>query len=270
MHKATRHEIRRGDRISMTYETRDFEVIVIDPDGFGKNQPTVGLGFRMADREMGLDESTLSRWRVGGGDANLGYQLLKLPSGKTIEVMQILGTDGQEYVVIEASEWVEIAKDLLKHPGKLRSATRTKLIDFLAWFATKGFYAVAYANLKGAYTKSDDRVLTEWLQARVAGISARKKYTDTLQKAGAKPTEYGKWTNILYDGLFGLQASRIKQQWDVVSGVAMVARNHIPKSLQLKALAFCEELVAMLYWDGADLWKLHEQAIEVTLNKFAE
>ncbi|WP_219336085.1 hypothetical protein [Chroococcidiopsis thermalis] len=252
----------------MSYETRDFEVIVIDPDGLGKGKPSVGLGFRMAEKYMGINEPNLSRWLVDEGDTLRGLQLLKLPSGNAFEVIRISGTDGQDYVVVEASNWMDIATDLLVHPGRLGKATKEKLAQFVRWFAVKGFYAEAYANLKGTYNKSDDRALTEWLQARVAGISARKKYTDTLQKAGAKPTDYGKWTDIVYYGLFGFPASRIKQQWDVVSGVDLVARNHIPKSMHLKAIAECEGLVSMLYYPGRDLWDTHQQAIDVILHRY--
>jgi hypothetical protein len=38
-----------GQRIKLTYESRDFEVIVIDPNGLGQGQPTVGLGLRMIE-----------------------------------------------------------------------------------------------------------------------------------------------------------------------------------------------------------------------------
>lgn len=37
-------DIRRGDLITVTYEKREFGVIVIDPDGLGPGQPSVGSG----------------------------------------------------------------------------------------------------------------------------------------------------------------------------------------------------------------------------------
>ena len=38
----------QGDLIVVTYEDREFEAIVIDPDGLGEGEPSVGFGFRMA------------------------------------------------------------------------------------------------------------------------------------------------------------------------------------------------------------------------------
>jgi hypothetical protein len=32
--------------------------------------------------------------------------------------------------VVEVSEWVAVASDVLKHPGKVRKPTRDGLIDF--------------------------------------------------------------------------------------------------------------------------------------------
>ena len=40
--------LKRGSLTKLTYEGREFEAIVIDPDGLGKGQPSVGFGFRMA------------------------------------------------------------------------------------------------------------------------------------------------------------------------------------------------------------------------------
>lgn len=80
-----------------------------------------------------------------------GVTHLKLPSGKTFRVTGILGEDGNPYQVIEATDWVEIAKDWAKEPGKLRKPARDGLIDFLGWFAAEGIYAQAYTFLKRTY-----------------------------------------------------------------------------------------------------------------------
>jgi hypothetical protein len=109
---------------------------------------------------------------------------LKLPFGKRLELIQLLGIDNREYVVIEASLWVELVKDVLKKPGQLRKATKDKLIDFLAWFAVKGLYAEAYTALRGKYTQADSQALSEWLSARMDGIPVRKKYTTFLTQQG--------------------------------------------------------------------------------------
>ena len=52
---------RAGDRIIVTYADREFEVIIINPNGLGKGQPSFGFGFRMAEKYIGIDNTTLSR-----------------------------------------------------------------------------------------------------------------------------------------------------------------------------------------------------------------
>lgn len=105
--------IKAGQKITLTYEDREFEVIVIDPHGLGRNQPLIGFGFRMAERHIGIPNYTLSRWlmkeSVFEGAANNEFYSLKLPSGKRLRVVDILGTDNNQYMVIEASDWVDLA-----------------------------------------------------------------------------------------------------------------------------------------------------------------
>jgi putative heme degradation protein len=86
----------------------------------------------MMDRYGGLPQSTSSQW-IQPHPNNVD-KLLKLPSGKTVKVIQI-----NDFLVVEVSEWVAVASDVLKHPGKVRKPTRDGLIDFLSWFAVKGF-----------------------------------------------------------------------------------------------------------------------------------
>ena len=52
--------VKRGQVFPLPYEGREFEVIVIDPNGLGKGQPSIGLGFSMVDKYVGLPDSTLS------------------------------------------------------------------------------------------------------------------------------------------------------------------------------------------------------------------
>lgn len=141
-------QLRSGSLVKISYEGREFEVIVIDPNGLGPGQPSVGFGYRMAERNAGVPESTIRSWvrEKPDGDA------LELPSGKAFEVREISATDGNTYKVIEASDWLAIAIDLLVNPGRTGKGLRTKLGDFLTWFAVKGFYAEAYVALRGVYT----------------------------------------------------------------------------------------------------------------------
>jgi hypothetical protein len=179
---------------------------------------------------------------VFGTDSNLEFHSLRLPSGKRLGVANLLGLDNNQYIVIEASLWVELVKDVLKKPGQLRKATKDKLIDFLCWFATKGLYAEAYTALRGKYTQADSQALSEWLSARMDGIPVRKKYTTFLAQQGCyKFYHFSNWTNFIYRGLFGMTAKQMKQQWDLVDGDKEIGRNHITDGLN--AIAFCEDMV---------------------------
>jgi hypothetical protein len=69
----------------------------------------------MMDRYGGLPQSTSSQW-IQPHPNNVD-KLLKLPSGKTVKVIQI-----NDFLVVEVSEWVAVASDVLKHPGKCEEA----------------------------------------------------------------------------------------------------------------------------------------------------
>jgi hypothetical protein len=77
------------------YEGRDFDVVVIDPNGLGSGQPSVGFGYRMAERYAGVSESTLRSW-VRESDSS---KYLELPSGKGFRVRDISASDGK-YVAL--------------------------------------------------------------------------------------------------------------------------------------------------------------------------
>lgn len=254
--------MKSGDRITLVYEGKEFDVIVIDPNGLGDDQPSVGFGFRMAEKYMGIPQSTLTDWATGS-DESTG---LKLPSGKTLRVTDIIGADGNSYRVIEASDWFSAAVDLLVNPGRTGKGLRTKLGDFIGWFAVKGFYAESYVAFKGVYTARDSRATTQWLESRQLGKYARKQYTDLLQSEGCQSFEYANWTDYVYEGLFGMRAKEMKDIWDVVDGNPAVARNHIPKAEGLDAVAYCEDMTVRVFAD--DLKEAHDDAIRLTKRKF--
>lgn len=251
--------IKRGQLIKLNFEGREFEVIVIDPNGLGKSQPTVGFGFRMMEKHAGLPEPTLSQWLKG--DSNNEVLELKPPSGNAFRVIQI-----NDYIVVEASDWVALAIDVLKKPGKVRKSTKEKLLDFLGWFAVKGFYADAYAALKGAYTAKDSRVLSAWMEARLAGKRKRNKYTDFLQGHGCVSDDYAYWTDYVYLGLFNMQAWQMKRFWKLMEGDSSIGRNYIPEVEGLEAVAYCEKQVIELF--HADLQQAHDDAIAFAKRKF--
>lgn len=256
--------IRKGQLIKLNFEGREFEIIVIDPDGLGKDQPSVGFGFRMMDRHAGLPEPTLSQWLES--DSNTGDLELKPPSGNAFRVIQITGEDKNEYFVVEASDWVALAIDVLKKPGKVRKPTQNKILDFLAWFAVKGFYADAYTVLKGVYTAKDSRTLSAWMEMRLFGVRKRNKYTDFLQLQGCQNYDYAYWTDYVYLGLFGMQKWQMVKVWDLVEGNKDIGRNYISEVEGLEAVAYCENQVVELF--HADLQQAHDDAISFAKRKF--
>lgn len=259
-------KVKKGQIITIAYESKEFEVIVIDPDGLGKNQPSIGFGFMMMERFAGLPSSTSDNWLQGL--PNTEEEWLKLPSGNTFKVSRI--TDIQyknEYVVLEVSDWVALAADVLKKPGKVRKSTQNSLIDFLSWFAVKGFYADAYAALKGAYTEADSRAVSAWMQARLSGISRRNKYTAFLQEQGCEEWyHYANWTDYVYKGLFGIKKRDMVENWTLVDGDKTIGRNYIPEVEGLEAVAYCENQVIELF--HRDLQQAHDDALNFAKKRF--
>lgn len=254
--------LKTGDRVQLIFEGREFDAIVIDPDGLGPGQPSVGFGFRMGERYMGLPESTARGWvRELGGEKSL-----ELPSGKGFRVRDIYASDGNTYSVVEASDWFALAVDLLVNPGRTGKGLRAKLGDFIQWFAVKGFYAEAYVALRGVYTAKDSRATTAWLESRQLGKVTRKFYTDLLQSQGCQNTDYAFWTDYVYQGLFGLRASEMRNIWDLMEGDPKIARNYIPKAEGLDAVRYCEDMVVRVFVE--DLTEAHDTAIDLTKRKF--
>jgi hypothetical protein len=219
----------------------------------------------MMERYGGLPQSTISDWitkeSVFEGERFREIQLLRLPSGKTLRVTGIIGLDNNEYLVLEVAEWVLLAADVLKQPGRVKKATQNSLIDFLSWFAVKGFYADAYAFLKGNYTEADSRAVSSWMQSRLAGIATRNRYTKFLNEHGCEEWyEYANWTNYIYIGLFSRTAKQMKEEWELVEGSKNIGRNYIPEVKGLEAVDFCERQVIELHHQ--DLKQAHDDAID--------
>jgi hypothetical protein len=254
--------VKRGDRITLSYEGRDFDVIVIEPNGLGPGQPSVGFGFRMAEKYVGPPQSTLSDWVTG----SVPDRQLKAPSGKAFRVTDLTASDGNEYSVIEASDWVALAIDLLINPGRTGKSLKARIGDFLAWFAVKGFYAETYVAFKGVYTAKDSRATTQWLDARQLGTPVRKLYTDFLQSEGCTGFDFANWTNRIYEGLFGLSAKDMKDVWELMAGDKKVARNYIPEAEGLDAVRYCEDMVVRMFVDN--LAETHDAAIALTCRKY--
>lgn len=260
----TTSQFRKGQIIPLFFKDRKLLAVVIDPNGLGENRPTIGMGFRGMDRHTNVPVATLSQRVI----QKEGVRYLEVPSGKTFRVFQISGEDGNSYEAIEASDWVELARDWAKEPGKLRKPARDGLIDFLAWFAAEGIYAQAYTFLKRTYTRQDDEVLRQWLMSRELGKTHRKDWSWEVK--GKDPDgRYGYWTNYVYQGLFGMTAAQMKEAWEVpIAGDRRIARNYIPQAIGLEAVAYCEKMVSQLDLD--DLYEAHEEAIRLSKVKFAK
>ena len=122
--------VKKGQIMRLSFEGREFDVIVIDPNGLGNEQPSVGFGLRMMERNTGIPESTLRGWIVELSDGVRDSDdkvSLQLPSGKVLKVRDILGSDGNNYRVVEASDWFVMALDLLVNPGRTGKGIRAKL-----------------------------------------------------------------------------------------------------------------------------------------------
>ncbi len=217
-------EFRAGQILPLRYKDREIKALIIDPNGLGEGRPTIGMGFRGMDRHIGIPRQTLSD-RVSEIE---GVKCLKLPSGNTFRVSEIMGEDGNRYVLVEAADWVELARDWAKNPGKLRKRARDGLIDFLAWYAAEGIYAQAYTMIKNVYTDEDSEVLHKWLISREAGKPYRADWSWEVKEKDSRG-RYGYWTNYLYKGLFDMDASQMKEVWEnPVHGSSRIARNYIP------------------------------------------
>ena len=253
-----------GQLIPINFKGRSFDAVIIDPDGLGVGKPTIGLGYRGMSRHTDVPAQTF----VDRVSEIEGVNYLKLPSGNTYRVSEIAANNGNTYRVIEASDWVTLVGDWAKNPGRLGKKAKNGLIDFLTWYAAEGMYAAAYTIIKRAYTYEDSQIIQQWLVSREAGKPARKDWAWTVsEQGGNSPYKFGKWTNYVYKGLFGMDAAEMKRTWEApVSGSSHIARNYIPEADGLDMVAYCERLVGFLDFD--DLERAHDEAIRLTQIRF--
>jgi len=253
-----------GSLIPLRYKGRDITAVVIDPDGLGQGKPSIGIGFRGIGKLMGVAESTL-RGRVREND---DVVQLELPSGKTFRVREIIAEDNNTYMLLEASDWVYLAADWADNPGKLRSTTRSALIQFLCWYAAEGIYAQAYTLIKRVYSSEDSQAIQGWLLSRETGKPYRVEWGAEVAEKDARK-RFGILTNYIYEQLFGMKAEEMKAYWQApVRGSGKIARNYIPEALGLEAVKYCEKMVAALDFDDID--EAHEVAVALTRRKYPE
>lgn len=69
----------------------------------------------MGQNYVGIPESTLRSWvREISGEVSL-----ELPSEKSLKVREILGSDNNNYMVVEGADSFALALDILINPGKI-------------------------------------------------------------------------------------------------------------------------------------------------------
>ena len=129
----------------------------------------------------------------------------------------------------------------------------------------QGILRQSYVVLKGVYNAKSSKATTRWLIRRESGKVARRTY-DLFNELNVHQTAYGKYTNRVYEGLFGLSAAEMRQEWDTMAGASIIARNHISEEEGLEAVKFCEDMVVRMYVDNLD--EAHEDAIRLTIRKF--
>ena len=59
-----------GQIIPIKFRDREFRAIIIDPDGLGHNQPTIGLGYRSMSRHTDVPLTTLVKRVIELTDEN--------------------------------------------------------------------------------------------------------------------------------------------------------------------------------------------------------
>lgn len=116
------------------------------------------------------------------------------------------------------------------------------------------------------HTGKNSRSVTGWLITRQIGKPVRKSYTDLISDTGAHASAYGKYTNRVYEDLFGVKAAEMRETWTLMAGNAKIARNHITEEEGLEAVKFCEDLVARIF--AGDLDEAHQEAIRWTVKKW--
>ena len=92
-------KVKSGQKVTVIYENRKFEVIVIDPNGLGEGQPSIGFNLTMMDKHAGLPQSTASGWIKEGHREN-EEKILEAPTGKTFKVIERIGIDRNDNLIL--------------------------------------------------------------------------------------------------------------------------------------------------------------------------
>lgn len=92
-----------------------------------------------------------------------------------------------------------------------------------------------------------------WKEERELGIPVRKEFNSFLKQIG-KPY-YDRYTNLCYSALFGCSAATLRQL-RTTEGTSKIARNHLPQSLELRAIQMLEEAIVRDWEETMSLTRL--------------
>ena len=139
----------------------NIEAIVIDANGLGQNQASIGIDLREMVKLHWLPQETFAKWIQ-----STNKESVKLPSGSTIKVERVQSLDGNEYFVGEVCKLsllgMNPGEDGVEFPKG-----RAKAIH--------GFYSNAYKQ-KGEYTEADALAVDAWIQSQLMEILQRTEH----------------------------------------------------------------------------------------------
>jgi hypothetical protein len=131
-----------GQITIIEYKSREFRTVVIDPNGISKEQPTVGYGFRQAEKHIGIPHNTLSGWVVEDNE----FKWLKVPSGKLFEVVVRKAENGQIMSLLEICSAYDLARHVAFTPAVERKWS-SKVNEFVQWFNPFDFYQCHFSAM---------------------------------------------------------------------------------------------------------------------------
>jgi len=163
-----------GQKIPVVLDRLRIEAIVIDPNGLGQNQPSLGLEFRTLMKYYLLPFHIHFNWTKG-----VDKEWIELLSGNVAKVLKINELDGNETLAVEACEWILLSdeyKEELKNGGIAteESQQRDGRIDIVF-----RFYKDAYGR-SGGYTDDDLYSVSDWIFSRAISLSQNLQWKKLL------------------------------------------------------------------------------------------
>ncbi|MCU0516302.1 MAG: hypothetical protein MUC60_05420 [Oscillatoria sp. Prado101] len=218
-----------GQRIKLTYESRDFEVIVIDPNGLGQGQPTVGLGLRMIQKYVGINSNTLSNWASEGD----GEYSLKLPCGKTFTGKPVL-VSGNTLSALEIADVCRLARYIVQVPGRLQKSTLAKVQAFVSNVVPEKLYQLLCKQ--HGFTCNPSAIANhcklEMMEAVIKNAALKSPEKEVVQRLKEReggetevPTPVGDIDLLTATDVVEVKTVRC---WKAAAGQALMYQNYFP------------------------------------------